>query len=245
MKRNFRFLFAIVLFAIMLTACTDKAKQDADKLTNDIVDYAQTQVDNAASSASEKIQDAFDNAKEYLKEQAGVISEKVVDGLSEAAKDVKDEAEDMAGAIKDDLSENVGNVISEVKDDISDALHSNDKATPEPTEKPAEEVTLEPTNTQKPTPTPEYINYRFRNYKLLDQHYEKHGKEMNFASREDYEKAASDVINNPKALHKTEAEDGDDVYYVEETNEFVILSKDGYIRTYFLPSGGKKYYDRQ
>jgi pyocin large subunit-like protein len=68
---------------------------------------------------------------------------------------------------------------------------------------------------------------------------------MGFDSRESYEKAASDVINNPKALHKTEAEDGDYVYYVEETNEFVVLSKDGYIRTYFLPSGGKKYYDRQ
>ena len=68
---------------------------------------------------------------------------------------------------------------------------------------------------------------------------------MGFSSREEYEKAASDVINNPKALHKTEAEDGDYVYYVEETNEFVVLSKDGYIRTYFLPSGGKKYYDRQ
>lgn len=120
---------------------------------------------------------------------------------------------------------------------------------PEPTEivKPTE--VMEPTATPKPTatPTPEvkYTKYRFRNYNLLDQHYEKHGIEMGFDSRESYEKAASDVINNPKALHKTEAEDGDYVYYVEDTNEFVVLSKDGYIRTYFLPSGGKKYYDRQ
>ena len=68
---------------------------------------------------------------------------------------------------------------------------------------------------------------------------------MGFDSSSSYEKAASDVINNPKALNKIESEDGDYVYYVEETNEFVILSKDGYIRTYFLPSAGKKYYDRQ
>ena len=60
-----------------------------------------------------------------------------------------------------------------------------------------------------------------------------------------YEKTASDVITNPKALFKTEAEDGDYVYYVEETNEFVVLSLDGFIRTYFLPSSGKKYFDRQ
>ncbi len=40
-------------------------------------------------------------------------------------------------------------------------------------------------------------------------------------------------------------EDGDDVYYLESTNEFVIVSTDGYIRTYFYPSNGKDYFDRQ
>lgn len=68
---------------------------------------------------------------------------------------------------------------------------------------------------------------------------------MGFDSPESYEKAASDVINNPAALNKTEAEDGDMVFYIEDTNEFVVLSTDGYIRTYFLPDAGKKYYDRQ
>ena len=91
----------------------------------------------------------------------------------------------------------------------------------------------------------EEVTYHFRNKNLLEQHFEKHGKEMGFETMEAYEKAASDVINNPKALFKTEAEDGDYVYYVEETNEFVVLSLDGYIRTYFLPSSGKKYFDRQ
>ena len=89
------------------------------------------------------------------------------------------------------------------------------------------------------------INYTFRNSRLLNEHYEKHGIEMGFASAAEYEAAASAVINNPAALSKTEKDDGDYVYYVETTNEFVILSKDGYIRTYFLPSAGKAYYDRQ
>jgi len=87
--------------------------------------------------------------------------------------------------------------------------------------------------------------YCFRNEDLLNQHYEKHGKEMGFASAAEYEMAASAVITNSKALHKTEAEDGDDVYYIEETNEFVVVSTDGYIRTYFNPSSGKDYFDRQ
>ena len=90
-----------------------------------------------------------------------------------------------------------------------------------------------------------YVTYKFRNKTLLDQHYDKHGKDMGFKSAADYEKAACDVINNPAALHKIEKEDGDYVYYVQATNEFVILSTDGYIRTYFLPDSGYAYYQRQ
>lgn len=88
-------------------------------------------------------------------------------------------------------------------------------------------------------------HYYFRKQKLLDDHYEKHGIEMGFDSAEEYEEAACQVVNNPSALHKTEQEDGDDVYYLEETNEFVIVSTDGYLRTYFQPNAGKKYFDRQ
>ena len=91
----------------------------------------------------------------------------------------------------------------------------------------------------------DYQEYHFRNEELLKSHYEKHGKEMGFSSSEEYESAASDVVNDPESLHKTEKEDGDDVYYKEDTNEFVVVSTDGYIRTYFNPDAGKKYFDRQ
>ena len=94
-----------------------------------------------------------------------------------------------------------------------------------------------------------YVEYHFRSQKLLNQHFEKHGSEFegdfNYSTAKEYEKGASDVVNNSEALHKTEAEDGDGVYYIEDTNEFVILSKDGYIRTYFRPNDGINYYNRQ
>ncbi len=86
---------------------------------------------------------------------------------------------------------------------------------------------------------------RFRKESLLEQHYEKHGIEMGFDNEEDYQAAAIAVVNNPDSLHKTEKEDGDDVYFLEATGEFVVVSTDGYIRTYFIPSGGKAYFDRQ
>ena len=68
---------------------------------------------------------------------------------------------------------------------------------------------------------------------------------MGFASAEEYEKAAAAVPNHPDVLHKTEKEDGDDVYYIEATNEFVVVSTDGYIRTYFNPDRGIDYYNKQ
>ena len=111
---------------------------------------------------------------------------------------------------------------------------------PEPVEPvaSAEPVEVEPA----PVETPVYV---FRNQRLLNEHYEKHGIEMGFASAESYQAAASAVITNPNSLFKIEADDGDGVYYLEATNEFVVLSTDGYIRTYFLPSSGKAYFDRQ
>ena len=102
------------------------------------------------------------------------------------------------------------------------------------------ETTAKVTETESPAK-----QYRFRNSDLLISHYEKHGIEMGFASAEEYEKAAAAVITAPGVLHKYEKEDNDDVYYLESTNEFVIVSTDGYIRTYFKPNSGKDYFDRQ
>ena len=86
-------------------------------------------------------------------------------------------------------------------------------------------------------------NLTFRSEERLQEHYEKHGKEMGFASADAYLAAANEVVANPAALHKTEAEDGDDAYFLEDTGEFVVVSQKGYIRTYFLSD--RDYFERQ
>lgn len=85
--------------------------------------------------------------------------------------------------------------------------------------------------------------FRFRKAEYLTEHFQKHGAEFPYATEEEYLLGANNVIQNPSALHKLEAEDGDDVYYVESTREFVVVSTDGYIRTYFLAD--LDYYNRQ
>lgn len=87
--------------------------------------------------------------------------------------------------------------------------------------------------------------YIFRSEQLLLDHYEKHGIYMKYKNPEQYLKGANRVIADKDTLHAIEAEDGDDVYYLEKTNEFVVVSKDGYIRTYFCPEDGIDYFHRQ
>lgn len=88
-------------------------------------------------------------------------------------------------------------------------------------------------------------NYTFKSESLLQEYFDKHGSEFGYKDASQYERGASAVINSPDALHKTEKVDGDDVYYIVATNEFVVLSTEGYIRTYFKPDDGIEYYNRQ
>lgn len=85
----------------------------------------------------------------------------------------------------------------------------------------------------------------FRSISLLEEHYKKHGIDMGFSSPEEYKLAANKVINNPATLHKLEKEDGDDIFYLEASNDLVVVSTDGYFRTYFRPDDKKAYFDRQ
>ena len=148
-------------------------------------------------------------------------------------------------AIAETTEEQAGELIGESEDEVVSDTESIAPELIEEIDAGEPSGTIEVPDETLSVDEPVSVEYKFRNANLLNQHYEKHGIEMGFDSAADYEKAAAAVINNPNALHKIEAEDGDYVFYVEATNEFVIVSTDGYIRTYFLPSGGKKYYDKQ
>ena len=73
----------------------------------------------------------------------------------------------------------------------------------------------------------------------------KHGSEFGYSTKEEYLQGANEVVASAYSKHKKEAEDGDDIYYDTENNEIVFVSEDGYIRTYFKPTDGINYYNRQ
>lgn len=171
-----------------------------------------------------------ENPNDNLQGNTEIVSEEYVDIDEEDLQaSIEEEAEEFLSEEIEEESESElleeGEVVSEDEPEVEE---SEESVSEEPA---VEEVTM--------------AEVTFRNQKLLDQHYDKHGIEMGFASAEEYELAAYKVIIHPDTLHKIESEDGDDVYYREETNEFVVVSQDGYIRTYFYPNAGIDYYNRQ
>lgn len=86
--------------------------------------------------------------------------------------------------------------------------------------------------------------FSFRYASYLTEHFDKHNDLMGYGNEEVYLHSANGVVQAKSVLSK-QLEDGDLCYYLEQNNQFVVLSDDGFLRTYFLPSAGLDYYLRQ
>lgn len=87
-------------------------------------------------------------------------------------------------------------------------------------------------------------SYSFRSDQYLLEHFNKHGSLLGFVTKESYLAGANAVIKSSSAFSRTQS-DGDTAYFLQSSNEFVVLSTDGYIRTYFKPTDGIDYFYRQ
>ncbi|MBQ9948597.1 MAG: hypothetical protein IJO91_09440 [Oscillospiraceae bacterium] len=129
-------------------------------------------------------------------------------------------------------------------------------APPQTTTTPATTTTATTTTPATTTAPPEepqeepFEWFEFRNYSTYESHYEKHGHEFTHLfgeiTMEEYLEHANELINSDAddILNKYD-EDGDYMYFRKSTEEFLVLSKDGYIRTYFIPTAGIDYWNRQ
>jgi hypothetical protein len=87
------------------------------------------------------------------------------------------------------------------------------------------------------------VFYRFRTAKHLADHFAKHGNEFNYADENEYLYHANLVISNTSDM-KSKQPDGDTQYLNSKTCEYVALSYDNYIRTYFRPRNCVRYFNR-
>ncbi len=150
------------------------------------------------------------------------------DASTDAAQDMQAEASEERDDASVDMAQDAEPKVSKNTDDA-----------------PADKPQQTPEDAQTAKTEPAAYTYSFRKVEYLQEHFEKHGAEFGYASADEYLAGANRVVVSPEALHKLEAEDGDDVYYLESGNEIVFVSTDGYIRTYFKPDDGKAYFDRQ
>ncbi|MBR6873662.1 MAG: hypothetical protein IKN17_09190 [Ruminococcus sp.] len=135
-------------------------------------------------------------------------------------------------------------IVTESGTDVSEAAVS---AAPESTVQSEPQSAAQSESSAADSTAKEYKQYSFRSKKLFDSHYQKHGSEFGSITQEEYLKLANDLLNSDSdtILHKTEKEDGDDVYFDTATGYFLVLSTDGYIRTFFIPDKGIEYYNKQ
>ena len=208
---------ACVLMLLLFAGCAGMVQNPQDEV--EAAREAKAAQEAAAREMAE-IEEAKQEAREKVRSQQETEEDEITGDTSETG------APEETGTGSDVQSK------TEKTDDQGTVTGSDDKAQTKDTIVPE----------TKPAAT---SSLRFRNKKLLDQHYTKHGIEMGFGSAAEYEAAAAAVVTKPGVMHKIEAEDGDDVYYVPASNEFVVVSTDGYIRTYFLPDSGIKYYNKQ
>ncbi len=89
---------------------------------------------------------------------------------------------------------------------------------------------------------------QFRSQDRFEEHFEKHvikQQEFGDISKEEYLRLAQELMDNPSEDVLTKQDGEDTLYYDPQTNSFGVKSGDGYIRTFFKPSDGIQYFERQ
>jgi len=87
----------------------------------------------------------------------------------------------------------------------------------------------------------------FKTQQLLDSHFKKHAAEFGNITKQQYLKGAQDLVSSKPGgniLTKVRP-NGDTIFYNKATNEFAVKTSDGIIRTYFKPTDGINYFNRQ
>ena len=96
----------------------------------------------------------------------------------------------------------------------------------------------------KPTPHIGYAWARDFNSRTLQDHFNRHGEQMGCSTKESYAAHAVSFANRVDRTNCVSFVDrrGSTYKYNIKTNTLAIVTKDGYVVTYFKPSAGYDYY---
>ena len=136
--------------------------------------------------------------------------------------------------------------------DSSKTVVSSDDVSSDSTTVATSEKTTVATTTVETTTTKRDVfssGTQFRNKDRFEEHYQKHvinQAEFGDITKEEYLALAQELVDTPGSQVLTKNnDDGDTLFYDPDTNSFAVVSGDGYLRTFFKPSAGQKYFDKQ
>jgi len=88
-------------------------------------------------------------------------------------------------------------------------------------------------------------NGNWGNSSTLMDHFNRHGSDFNSISPQDYSNKATNFYNDRANYQIKTDQSGVIKVYDASTNTFGSYNADGSTRTFFKPSGGQSYFDRQ
>ena len=97
----------------------------------------------------------------------------------------------------------------------------------------------------------EHINFPWAkdfNKKSLDKDFDEHGKELGLDSKESYKQHAikfANTVDRKNCVSFVDVNSGATYKYNKKTSELAIITKDGYVATYFKPKDGYSYYKKE
>lgn len=213
-------------------------------------------VSSGCNALSGVIKSGFDEVKNEIASEISAAGSEIASGLAEAQSELSSAMGEISStvieaetAVSSALNE-AGSEVSDAFEDIEDNIFGNSTTTVKPADADitfdSETVTESIAETTDTTAAPTVEYHTFRNKKLYDDHYKKHGAEFGNITQQEYLDKANELIidKSESILHKY-SDDNDYLYFNTENNYFLVLSEDGYIRTFFIPSSGIKYWERQ
>ena len=87
----------------------------------------------------------------------------------------------------------------------------------------------------------------FRNGRLLEEHYQKHGPEFGAISKQEYLRLAQELRDAPVGgpILEAKRDNGEFSRFDKSKGYFGAYNPDHTIRTFFIPNDGERYFRRQ
>ena len=243
-------IFALTLVSVMLFCSCGKIADSASKLIDAVATSVGNEIGSAINDGLSEIKSgmseaasAADSARDQISEQVSSVREMVGDEITSVLDEAANAMTTVTTVDVSSMSESLDALANEISEKIEAGISEGAELISSLNANTAPETSISSDDT---TTVPETKQYTFRNKQRYDEHYEKHGAEFGDITKEQYLELANELINSSsdRVLHKY-SEDGDYMYFDQDTGHFLVLSEDGYIRTFFIPSAGIKYWNRQ